>query len=236
MLIRNFLFYTFLISTTLLYGIFTPIVMFTPRKIKYMFGKSWAWLFIHYAKYFGGIEYKISGELSDKIKSHKAILVLNHQSAWETAFTLLYFPEQCWVIKKELLNIPIFGWGLRCVDPIAIDRSKASSRDQLLQQGKIKLKNNIWVVIYPEGTRRPVNSPKRFAKSPAMLSIDTDTPIIAVAHNAGEFWPRGWLLKKKGTVQVIINPEPFKALPGESSYSLISRVQSWITHNIKLEH
>ena len=126
---------------------------------------------------------------------------------WETVFMQVLLPTQPWILKKSLLNIPFFGLGLRLLEPIAIDREdKQNTVKQLNTQVAERLSQGRWVVLFPEGTRVAPNTHHRFSKSGANLCKATGYPIIPIAHNAGLFWPRGFWIKKSGTIQVVIGP------------------------------
>jgi len=116
------------------------------------------------------------------------------------------FPLQTWVLKRELLWIPFFGWGLAMTRPIAIDRAAGKKAlKQVLEQGIDRLKQGIWVVVFPEGTRTPYGSKKSYAVGGAMLAEKSGHPVVPVAHNAGKYWPKVGLIKP-GTITLSIGP------------------------------
>jgi len=148
------------------------------------------------------LDFQVIG--SENIKGN-GIIFCKHQSAWETFALQVMFPEQCWVLKKELLWIPLFGWALALTQPIAIDRSKKSkSFRQIIKQGTQRLKSGRWVVIFPEGTRTAPGERKKYMVGGALLAEKSGYPVIPVAHNAGEFWKRNAFIKYPGTIQVRI--------------------------------
>src|SRR6185295_15215882 len=129
------------------------------------------------------------------------------QSAWETIFLESRFPDQCWIIKKELLWLPFVGCSLLTIRAIAIDRSSGqSAREQIVQQGAERLKEGLWVTIFPEGTRVAPGKRGRYGIGGALLATRTGAPILPIAHNAGEYWPRYAFKKHPGRVQVVIGP------------------------------
>lgn len=204
MIIRNFLFYLGLIPVTIFFAILGNLFFFLPFKARYYFITRWSHFFIFWAKVTCGIRYTIEGKKN--IPKRNAIIFSNHQSMWETVFFQVLFPEQCWVLKKELLAIPFFGWGLALLDPIAINRKEFNSVKALIQQGKERLEKGRWVIIFPEGTRVAPNAEHRYSRSGAALSEATGYPILPIAHNAGEYWPRGFFIKKPGTIHMVIGP------------------------------
>jgi len=110
------------------------------------------------------------------------------------------------VLKRQLLWIPFFGWALRLLEPIAIDRKRSSSIKQLIEQGKKRLSQGRWVIIFPEGTRVKVGETGRYSRSGALLAKETGFPIVPIAHNAGAYWPREAFVKKPGVIHVVIGP------------------------------
>ena len=141
-------------------------------------------------------------------------------------------PPQTWVLKKELLYIPFFGWALALIKPIAINRKdKLSALKQLIKQGSARLKENISILIFPEGTRVSIGKTKPFSRSGAALAIETSTNILPIAHNAGKFWPRGPWIKSPGTVQIIIGKEI--SVKNNSSSTLTKEIEGWINNTKK---
>jgi 1-acyl-sn-glycerol-3-phosphate acyltransferase len=150
-----------------------------------------------------------------------------HQSAWETLFIEATFPYQCWIIKKELLWLPFVGWGLAAVRSIAIDRkSGVAAREQIVQQGMQRIGDGLWVTIFPEGTRVAVGKRGRYGIGGATLATRTGTPIMPIAHNAGEFWGRYAFRKHAGTVQVVIGP--VIETKGRDALSVTRELEEWI--------
>lgn len=135
------------------------------------------------------------------------MVYLRHESVWETIAELVLFPRQCWVLKRELMWVPFIGWALLSLKPIAIDRkAHGTALEQVVRQGKMRLAEGLWVMIFPEGTRVAPQQLRRYGMSGAILARDANKKIVPVAHNAGDFWPRRSFMKYPGTVQVIIGP------------------------------
>ncbi len=156
-----------------------------------------------------------------------AMILAKHQSAWETIAFQQIFPPQTWVLKRELLWIPLFGWALALMRPIAIDRGAGRvAIEQVIEQGRERLQSGIWVVVFPEGTRVAPGTRKRYAMGGAILAAETGYPVVPVAHNAGSFWLRRGFLKKPGTVRVVIGPtiDP----RGKKAEEIIKQTEEWI--------
>jgi 1-acyl-sn-glycerol-3-phosphate acyltransferase len=128
-----------------------------------------------------------------------------HQSSWETLALQALFPPQVWVLKRELLWIPFFGWGLASLNPIAIDRSAGrKALNQVVEQGRERLSSGAWVVIFPEGTRIPTGEIGKFGMGGAFLAVETGYPVVPVAHDAGKSWPKHGFIKYPGVIKLVI--------------------------------
>jgi len=222
--LRRIIFYTLLGIITVFFalsGLFTVLLPFLWR---YWYITRWSYCTIWLAKNICGLKYKITG--IENFPQNKAFIVLsNHQSAWETIFMQILLPPQSWVLKKELLFIPFFGWGLALLKPIAINRKDFFSAKSILKQGVNKLQQGMCVLIFPEGTRALPGANLKFKKTGAELAIQAQAPIIPIAHNAGRFWPRGPWINKPGTIEVIIGAP---IMPHGSAQDLIKQVKEFI--------
>lgn len=224
--IRILLFYVCITITAILTfivaAIFLPLPI--PYKAKYAIIRCWTITFIFFAKVICGLNYEIKG--LENIPKNACVIMINHQSMWETIAMPVLLPPQCWILKKELLRIPFFGWGLVLLKPISIDRKNINSVKQLIAQGIMRLKDNIFVIIYPEGTRIKVNETKAFSRSGAALAKAANTIILPIAHNAGKFWPRGIFPKHPGTIKIIIG-KPIATADKDIS-EITKTVEAWI--------
>ena len=137
------------------------------------------------------------------------------------------FPRQVWVLKRELLWIPVVGWGIRQMHAIAIDRkSGPSAVSQVVEQGKQRLDEGDWIMIFPEGTRMPHGQTRKYGVSGTLLAAERGKFLVPVAHNAGSYWPRRGLLKKPGTIRLVIGPPV--AAAGRDVREVNREVQTWI--------
>lgn len=160
-----------------------------------------------------------------------AIVMCKHQSAWETLALQIIFPAQVWVLKRELLWIPIYGWGLAAMQPIAIDRGSAvRAFRQIVAQGVERLRRGLWVIIYPEGTRVAPGERRQYLPGGGLLAEKSGCPIVPVAHNAGKFWPRNSIIKKPGTIQLIIGPQIQST--GKKAATIMQEVEAWIEDTV----
>ncbi len=174
-----------------------------PFRYRYHFITQFSHFVIWLAKALCGLDYRVQG--LENLPSDNAIVLCKHQSAWETLFLQVLLPPQSWVLKKQLLYIPFFGWGLALLEPIAIDRSKKTGAlKQLIEKGKKRLQQGRWIVIFPEGSRISVGEKVKFSRSGALLAKESGFKVVPITHNAGVFWPKNTFLKKPGTIEVII--------------------------------
>jgi 1-acyl-sn-glycerol-3-phosphate acyltransferase len=166
----------------------------------------------------------------EHIPAHACIVFSKHQSAWETIALQPLFQRTSWIMKRELLWIPFFGWALWALKPIAIDRSAGKSAlRKLLTQGEQRLAENRWVIIFPEGTRAPVGQTLRYRIGGAKLAETTGIPVLPVAHNAGVFWPKNSFIKYPGTITLRFGPLiPTK---GKTAEEINAEAQTWIEAN-----
>jgi 1-acyl-sn-glycerol-3-phosphate acyltransferase len=185
----------------------------------------WARFILWWLKVTCRLDHEIHGR--EHIIASPAIVFAKHQSTWETIALQEFFPPLVWVAKRELMWIPFFGWGLALMKAINIKRGtgRAAVR-QLVTQGHSRLEEGLWIVIFPEGTRIPAGRKGRYRIGGAVLAEQTGYPIIPVAHNAGEYWPRRSFLKYPGTIQVRIG-KPIQPA-GKTAQQLLDEAAGWI--------
>lgn len=161
-----------------------------------------------------------------------AVVLCKHQSTWETLMLQIELPPMRWVLKRELLRIPFFGWGLAAMGPIAIDRSAGSKAvAQLVEQGRKLLDDKYWVVVFPEGTRAKPGSENRYKLGGSILAVESGHPVVPIAHNAGEFWPRHSFIKWPGCIKVCIGP--VIETKGKTAAEVNAEAHDWIEGKMK---
>lgn len=224
--IRSLLFSVAMISSTVFIALLLIIFSPAPFLIRSRLGRGYAYFIVSALKIFCGINYKISGR--ENIPKGAAIIFSKHQSSWETYALQLFFPPQVWVLKRELMWLPFFGWGMAALKPISIDRgSGRKAVNQIIEKGKQRLDAGIWVTIFPEGTRIAPGQHKRWGIGGAILAETSGYPVVPVAHNAGEFWGRRSFLKKPGTIQVVIGP--VIETKGLKASEINSKAEQWMS-------
>lgn len=201
--LRALLFYIGLAVSTLLV---TPILVLLyplPFRMRYFAVTRWTIFNLWWLRITCNLRHTVSG--IENIPPGPAIVMSNHQSVWETLALQLIFPAQAWILKRELLWIPIYGWGLAAMQPIAIDRgSTLRAFRQIVDQGCERLAAGIWVVIFPEGTRVAPGEKRKYLPGGGLLAEKSGCPVVPVAHNSGDFWPRNSFIKKPGVIQLVI--------------------------------
>lgn len=229
-LLRSILFTASFFLTTTLYAVLVLVIAWAlPFKSRWAIARSWAALNLWLLKVLCGLDFVVEGR--DNIPAGSHVAMWKHASTWETIAQALVFPAQGWVLKRELMWIPVVGWALRLMQPIAIDRAAGSSAvRQVIAQGKARLNAGRWIVIFPEGTRAAVGEIKKYGVSGAMLAIEAGVSVVPVAHTAGYFWPRRGWLKRPGIIRVIIG-KPI-ATQGREPRELNAEIQTWIEQTI----
>ena len=196
-----------------------------PRFARYRIISGWSRVTIWLAKVVLGIDYRVIGK--ENLPRSPAVILSKHQSAWETLAFQVIFPPQVLVLKRELLLIPFFGWGLALTSPIAIDRSSgARALKRMAELGRERLAQGFWIAIFPEGTRVPPGERRKYHAGGAWLAVHCGAVVVPVAHNAGLLWGRNAFLKRPGTVTVEIGA-PIDARR-HTAETLNSTVERWI--------
>lgn len=223
--LRSALFTLALLVVTPPYALIALATFPLPRRTRYRVIAGWCWLTVRLARVLCGIRWRVEGR--ENLPAKPAVILSKHQSAWETLAYQEIFPPQSYLLKRELLWIPFFGWGLALMSPIAIDRAngRAALRD-IARRGKERLAQGFWVVIFPEGTRVRVGEKRDYQQGGAWLAAQCGVPVVPVAHNAGRLWPRNAFLKRPGEVTVRIGP----AIPttGRDAKQISADAEAWI--------
>ncbi len=222
---RSLVFTVFFFVFTALYSVIVAATAVLPLRFRYATVRGWAHAVLWTLKIICRLSYRVEGRENIPPGSH--VSLWKHSSAWETVAMMVVVPSATWVLKRELVRIPLLGWGIAALRPIAIDRhSQRTAITQVVEQGCARLADGLWVVIFPEGTRMAAGETRRYGSSGALLASAARTKIIPVAHNAGQYWPRRGLLKRRGEIRVVIG-EPIEPAPNDPR-ATGERVQRWI--------
>ncbi|NOG32355.1 1-acyl-sn-glycerol-3-phosphate acyltransferase [Halomonas sp. TBZ9] len=224
--LRSVIFYIGYFGAMLLIGVFClPIAPFLPLSGRYRLLNLYNHFLMVWFRVACGVRYEIEGR--ENLPSGPCVIQANHQCEWETVFLQVMKPPVCTVLKQELLRFPIFGWALRLLHPIALDRSRpARAMKQVLTQGVTRLQSGLSVLIFPEGTRVEPGVRKRYNKSGSVIACRAGVPVLPVAHNAGERWPGRHWVKRPGVLRVRIGA-PITT-DGKTSDNVNAEVEAWI--------
>lgn len=228
--LRSLLFTTLLFLTVPVHA--TGVLLLAPfgHRVYYQVAVNWAKVNLWLLDKLCGLRFEVEG--AQHIPAEPCVLYWKHESVFETMAGAVRFPPQTWVVKRELMWLPFFGWGLALLKPIAINRKAGRTAvRQVMSQGRQRLENGLFVVIYPEGTRVLPGHEQRFGISGAALAKSAGRPILPVAHNAGDFWPRRSFLKRPGTIRVVIGPPIDTA--GRSHEEITRLGREWIADTIE---
>lgn len=202
--IASLVYTTFFLLFTFVYAIFFVLVApLLPFRGRFALATFWSRVLLVSLKLICRLDYRIEGR--ENLPSEPSIVLMKHSSAWETFAQASLLPPQAWVLKRELTWIPFVGWGIRLLRAIAIDRGAGGAAvRQMIDQGRERLQSGMWIVVFPEGTRMAPGETRRYGVGGAAVASETGALVVPVAHNAGYFWPRRGLLKKPGTIRVVI--------------------------------
>jgi 1-acyl-sn-glycerol-3-phosphate acyltransferase len=200
------------------------ILFFLPFKFRYAILSKWSMFCLWWLAFTLDIKLQVIGK--ENIPCKPCVIVSNHQSTWETLGFQQIFPAQTWVLKQTLLWIPIFGWGLALLKPIVINRGeKLKALKTIIKQGEARLKEGIFVVIFPEGTRQAYKKLGKYKNGAIAIAKKASCDVIPVYHNAGAVWPKGSFIKHPGIITVIIG-KPIN-IKEKSTKELTQNIKHW---------
>jgi len=225
--LRSLLFNLVMFSSVLVYAPLSLLTFPLPPLARYRFISQWARFHVWLLGALCGLRYRVEGR-EHLPRPGTAIILAKHQSSWETLAFQEIFPPQVWVLKRELLWLPLFGWALAMLNPIAIDRGAGRKAvKQIVDQGRQRLQTGRWVVVFPEGTRMSPGQHRRFGIGGAALAAESGYPVVPVAHDAGHYWPRRGFLKTPGTIRVLIGPAIDSR--GKSAEEINRLAEAWVS-------
>lgn len=223
--LRSGLFFILMLVSTLLTAAIVVLLFFLPYRVRYAIAAQWVKLVLASLKGLCGLSHRVEG--AQNIPEKPCIVFSKHQSAWETVALQSVFSPQTWVLKRELLWVPFFGWALAVMGGIAIDRSSGRKAvQQIVEKGRAQLDKGRWVVIFPEGTRVAPGQERRFGIGGAVLAEKSGYPVVPVAHNAGEFWRRRGFIKYPGVITLVVGP-PIET-EGKSAGQINAEAKEWM--------
>jgi len=228
--LRSVVYWLWQIVNTLVLG--GPVIIVGLFSFKYGYALATAWnhLNVWGLRVICGVSWKIDGR--ENIPDYPCVIMAKHQSTWETYFLPMLFYPSVYVAKRSLLYIPIFGWALYVLKFIMIDRNSGRSAiQQMCEQAADRLSKGCWIVVFPEGTRRPVNAEPNYRVGGAMIAQNVPCDIVPVALNAGEFWPRMGFIKWPGVITVSVGP--VITSEGKTAAQILKETETWIEGRMK---
>jgi len=227
--IRIFIFYLLLGSSALLWCSLSFFVApFLPFRLRYRFiNVYWCRCALWLTRVFLNINVRVTGQ--ENVPQKPCVIVSNHQSTWETFFLSAHFQPLSQVLKRELLYVPFFGWAMAMLRPIAIDRGNPKAALKIVaKKGDELLKDSVWVLIFPEGTRVPYGQIGKFSRSGSAMAVNAEMPVLPIAHNAGKYWAKEGWGKTPGTIDVVIGEPMYAEGTGPRAVAALNdRVAAW---------
>ena len=219
-----------LLITVIPWGLTLVLIsLWVRRTTLWWFAVNWFRLVIWGTRVFLGVRVRVTGmEHLPAGDTTPAILLSKHQSTLETLLIPTLMPRPLAVVfKRELLRIPFFGWSMARLDMIHIDReSRALAMKHVIEQGKRRLAQGTWVIMFPEGTRIARGQTGTYQTAGTRLAVETGAPVVPIAVSSGKCWPRQGFIKYPGVVDVSIGPAI--ASVGREPKELMREVQAWI--------
>lgn len=230
--VRSLLYTALLFACTLAFGVVVLIAAMLPLSLeqRYTIPRYWGLFHTWLARVVCGLDYVVEGQ--ENLPAGPFVSLWKHSSTWDTLAQMFVVPPASWLLKREVLWIPVVGWAVRTYKPIAIDRRAGHSAvNQVVSQGRERLAAGMGVIVYPEGTRMPPGQTRKYGVSGALLAIDTGVPIVPIAHNSGYLWRRRSLLKRAGKIYVVIGrPIDTKGLDARQ---VNEQAQQWVESTIR---
>jgi 1-acyl-sn-glycerol-3-phosphate acyltransferase len=227
--IRIFFFYLLLGTSALLWCSLSFFVApFLPFRLRYRFiNVYWCRCALWLTRVFLNINVRVTGQ--ENVPQTPCVIVSNHQSTWETFFLSAHFQPLSQVLKRELLYVPFFGWAMAMLRPIAIDRGNPKAALKIVaKKGDELLKDGVWVLIFPEGTRVPYGQIGKFSRSGSAMAVNAEMPVLPIAHNAGKYWAKEGWGKTPGTIDVVIGEPMYAEGTGPRAVAALNdRVAAW---------
>ncbi len=225
--LRSSLYFITMIASIAIFGLaIATIGLLLPLSARDSMAAAWGSSNLWLMKVICGLKYRIQGE--ENLPQHAAIIMCKHQSTWETiSLKSIVRPQQSWILKQELMRLPIFGWALAAIPNIPIDRSAGRHAvKQIVERGTELLKQDRVIIVFPEGTRTAPGEKRKYGIGGGMLAEKSGYPVVPIAHNAGVFWRRRGLKKYPGTIDVVVgaafDPRGMKAS------EITRKVEAWI--------
>ena len=228
---RSLVFTFLLFASAILLSAAELVCFRAPFRVRWGIAVAWARFSLWAGRVCCGLVVTTEGR--EHIPAGPCVYLIKHTTALETYWQIAELPPAIWVLKRELLWIPVFGWALGVVmKSIAIDRDAgAAAVKQVIAEGRERLAEGMSVSIFPEGTRMPPGETRRYGISGAALAQDAGCVVVPVAHNAGDFWPKRGLRKYPGEIRFCIGPPIDASRQPPKETNLLA--QAWIEDKMR---
>jgi 1-acyl-sn-glycerol-3-phosphate acyltransferase len=204
---------------------FVILGSFLPFRARFALARGWARMLLAMLRLCCGLDYRVEG--AEHMPPGNHVALIKHSSSWETFAQVVLVPPHVWVLKRELMWVPFLGWALKLMRAISVDRGAGHTAVRSVrEQGRKRLAEGEWIVVFPEGTRMAPGETRRYGIGGALLAAESKRLVVPIAHDAGYYWPRRGLYKKRGTIRVVIGP-PIESA-GRDPREVNAEAQRWI--------
>ena len=230
--LSGLLFTALLVANTVAGSLWAVVLWPLPHRVRYFFAvRCWALANLWLLRVLCGVSWEASGR--ENLPTGPCVVLMKHSSAFDTIVQTLLFPRQTWMLKRELMFVPIFGWGLASMRAIGVDRARgAKGIRSVVRQGRARIRDEgLWVIVFPEGTRVAPGEVGHYAPGGAMIASAAGCPVVPVAHNAGDHWPRRTATKQPGAIRIVIG-RPL-ATTGAGARKITEEAKGWIESEVR---
>ena len=230
--LSGLLFTALLVANTVAGSLWAVVLWPLPHRLRYFFAvRCWALANLWLLRVLCGVSWEASGR--ENLPAGPCVVLMKHSSAFDTIVQTLLFPRQTWMLKRELMFVPIFGWGLASMRAIGVDRARGPKGIRsIIRQGRARLRDEgLWVIVFPEGTRVAPGEVGHYAPGGAMIASAAACPVVPVAHNAGDHWPRRSATKQPGAIRIVIG-RPLDST-GVGARKITQEAKSWIEAEVR---
>jgi len=204
---------------------FVLVGLLMPFRARFALARGWARTLLAVLRLCCGLDYRVEG--AERMPPGNHVALIKHSSSWETFAQVVLVPPHVWVLKRELMWVPFLGWALKLMRAISVDRGAGHTAVRSVrEQGRKRLAEGEWIVVFPEGTRMAPGETRRYGIGGALLAAESKRLIVPIAHDAGYYWPRRGLYKKRGTIRVVVGP-PIESA-GRDPREVNAEAQRWI--------